>query len=433
MVHSEFMLFEIIKLYQNITGEDSIDYHKLEKAFYSLEEIASNFLGVSLSYAFDEELEKLEDKYSELFYVDHGQIGLADVDCELIRDEMILQLAGEDFTLDYCLEDVIQNICIYRDLEINVPIKEYEELFNMNATLMQNYLVLAFQEIQSGHVSKYSLALVKEFANTLYQAFIDLKHEDIPKIKVILAHYNDLYLLDEDSDVVNTNWYIALFSQNQNQIKTLTYNRISHWISEEDNEYATNSNEEDTEYDENTNEEEVDFSDFFEEEQIFVDECSLFLAYFTVLFNQYLLGLEKGKVKNRLIVKKYLLIGIQPDIENYYFMKGTIDTLFLPDIKKEWFNDFSFTGFYLTAVEKIQDLFVKDSECTSFKQSNMIICAIFIKTFLTLAVNLEAKQEIVDKLCYHDFYKNNDYLIATSLIDDVILAERGFGLHLDNH
>ena len=56
MVHSEFLFFQIIKLYKETTGEDKLQLDKLERAFYSLEEIISNYLGISLEYVFYEEL-----------------------------------------------------------------------------------------------------------------------------------------------------------------------------------------------------------------------------------------------------------------------------------------------------------------------------------------------------------------------------------------
>ena len=59
MIHSEVMLLEIMKLYVKTTKEESLELEKLKKAFYTLEELIGNRLGIQVDYVFDEELEKL--------------------------------------------------------------------------------------------------------------------------------------------------------------------------------------------------------------------------------------------------------------------------------------------------------------------------------------------------------------------------------------
>ena len=60
MIHSEVMLLEIMKLYVKTTKEESLELEKLKKAFYTLEELIGNRLGIQVDYVFDEELEKLK-------------------------------------------------------------------------------------------------------------------------------------------------------------------------------------------------------------------------------------------------------------------------------------------------------------------------------------------------------------------------------------
>ena len=420
MVHSEFLFFQIIKLYKETTGEDKLQLDKLERAFYSLEEIISNYLGISLEYVFYEELDNLLDKYDNLFIMDDDGISFIDIDPYIIEEEIMINLSDNDFKYDCRLADYVQNIIIYHDLEIPVPIKDYQDIFDLNASIIQNYLTIAYQEINTGNISKYSLAILKSLVLYFNEMYNDLKYDDIARIKVVLAHYNDLFLLDGDSDVINMDWYIVLFSKENNQKHALFYNKLFYLISREE--------EDNSSFYEDDNEEETNDNTALEVMYL-NNETDFFVYYFTIIFNQYLQMLDKSKAKDILILKKYLLIAINPDIEEYYLDKKTIDTLNLPVLKEGLICESSFMSMFLTAYELIDVFNHRDTMINDEVYADMFISAVFIKCFLNLCVNKNALNDIIKKIINSKFYKSNNYRIVSSLIDDIIFREKGLDLN----
>ncbi len=417
MVHSEFMFFEILDLYFKITGENKIEFDKLEKAFYTLQDIIESHLGISISYAFLEELEKLVCDYQDLFYYDEEKIGFADADPSLIRDEILFHLKDENLELDYNLYFYVQNMAIYRDLNIYIPLENYQDLFNTSCSILQNYLLLARQESILGSVFKPSFLLTKSFWEYFEELYCDLAEEDIIKIKVIITELNDLYFSDIDNDYVNQDWYIALFSKGGKEIHTLQYNRISQLISLEEENYC--------EY-----EEDIDDLVLVDEETPYLDdEVTFFLTYYLALLNQNIKIIEPSRIKEYLTLKKYLLICILPDIEDYYFEKETIDTFTLPHIEMELLSENSFLEFFLLILEIMDNFNVKDSYCNDEAQSLMIISALFIRSFLDLSIHEEKRKEIIDRLVTSDFYKNPSYMIASKYVDEFIFKDKGFSLN----
>ncbi len=414
MIHSEFLFFDLIKLYKNTTDEDSVNLKRLEEAFYTLESLISDGIGIYLDYVFEEELEKLESVHDDLFVIDEDCIGFIDVDIDFIENELLRSYTDEEVRLDAAIPEFVYNICIYHALGIDPPLNEYEELFNDNATVIQNYLMLAYQENQNGFISKYSFMMLKAFREYLEHQLNGLKVLDVAKVNAVAAHYNNLFLLDSDSDYVNANWYVVLFGKSENQMKSLYYDRIYHFVNEE---YG---------YDE---EEEEVTSEDIPREATYIDEVDFFVHYFTILFKDYLLLLDKGSVKDILTTKKYLLIAISPKLEEYYLETGSIDDLDFPPLKKEWLTDTSFNYFYLIAVEQLSSFLCKDADIQDEVQADMITSALFIKAFLNLCINEEMRKDIQDRIIYSAFYKNPDYSFATSLVDDIIFKEKGLELN----
>ena len=432
MIHSELMFYEIIKLYSSYTGEEQLDYEKLESAFYSLEELASNFFQISVEYVFEEELEKLEEQYGFLFNIDNEGVGFSIEDSELVRSEIYDHLNEEDTKFDVDLDIIIQNMSIYHDLGIPAPRQDYQEIFDCNATIIRNYAVLAEQESRTGKISLVSFFFLKSLVDYFMQSYGKLKYEDFPKLKVVFAYYNDLYLLDGDSDVINASWYVALFSENENQLKSLFYDRLFMLVNEEDQEYE---NEEDDEQyleympDQENGDDDFSLDDIDAPENNF-DEEDVFFQYYTHFLNQYLKGIDKGPVKDILTMKKYLLIAIHPNIENHFFINGSIDHLELPSINREDLRVDDFMFLYLTCEEVIGNFNYKDSQVNPNIYALMVISAIFIKCFLELCINEEALKNIINRISNSGFYQNSEYKLATSLVDDIIFKEKDLSLSI---
>ena len=423
MVHSEIMLLEIIKLYVHSTKESSLELETLESAFYTLEEIAGSNLGISIEYEFYHELEKLEDISEGLIVVDDEFIQITDDEyLDQLEDQVLLALDGEDLNLDGFISEYVYNICLYKDLKINPPLEEYQEILNTCLTISRDYQLLAYHEVQNGKKISSLTLFLKCLVAKYNELYSNLTFEDTFKIKVILAYLNDLYLLDSDSDFVNSAWYIILFSKNEMQQHFLSYERLSHSINEEDEEYEQDEEEES----------EFSFDDLPTEVTYLFDEISFFLRYYTVLFNEYLKQIEDGEVKTNLNIKKYLLIAIQPEMEEYYLENGTIDTLKLPELKQEWINDQSFTSLYLIATESVDSFNYMDATITNEIYADMIIRGLFIRSFLDLCGNNENLEDIKARICNSNFYKNPNYSVATNIVDDIIFRTKGMELSLHN-
>ena len=192
------------------------------------------------------------------------------------------------------------------------------------------------------------------------------------------------------------------------------------------NEIANLHDYEEYGYDE---EEEEVTSEDIPREATYIDEVDFFVHYFTILFKDYLLLLDKGSVKDILTTKKYLLIAISHKLEEYYLETGSIDDLDFPPLKREWLTDTSFNYFYLIAVEQLSSFLCKDADIQDEVQADMITSALFIKAFLNLCINEEMRKDIQDRIIYSAFYKNPDYSFATSLVDDIIFKEKGLELN----
>ena len=89
MVHSEVMLFELMRLYVHSTKEDSIDLVKLENAFYTFQELIGNQLGIYANYTFREELSKLEDLSEGIIKIDEDEITIFDENYLNLLDQQI--------------------------------------------------------------------------------------------------------------------------------------------------------------------------------------------------------------------------------------------------------------------------------------------------------------------------------------------------------
>ncbi len=419
MLKSGVMIYELIKLYYDCTGSLSIEYDKLEKAFYTLQELVCNNYDITSDLVFLEEIDNIEVEFGDIFMVDNGVLSysIENINCLKQKD-----LDEDDI---YNLDTLVQNINIYNDLDIPVPISDYKDLFDYNATIIKNYMILAEQEVNNGSYNMVSFIFLKEFINYFDKLYSGLGQEDLPRIKVIFSYYNNMFLLDDDSDFINADWYIVLFSKNKKQVNSLLYEKLFQLVNE-DMEYVDDDSLLDYMPDDYIYDDDIDF-EVRDNEELF-DEISFFLKYFTILFNKTIQRFSETGIKDILIKKKYLLVAIQPSVEEYFLANGTIDdfTINMPEQHK--FTDTSFMALYLTVWDTIDCFNYKDSEVNEERYADMIIGSVFIRSFLDLCVNEKAKDEIVNEIISYGFYKNQTCTIVTSLIDDIVFGEKGFNL-----
>lgn len=394
MIHSEIILLELIKLYYDTSSGDCLNLDNLEKAFYTIEELAGNFLDIILEYDFYQEFDKFEEICEDTFYLKDDQISFLDEEAlDLLEDVVLLSLEGEDLTYDGFISDIIHNICIYKDLNIKPCLQEYSTIFYNCLSIVQNYINLAYMESKKGTNSPVLISFMKRLVALYENDYAKLNAKDLDKINVILAYLNDMYLTDDPAIFANTSWYIILFSKDEKELSTLNYLRILNSIEEEE---TTLSN---------------------------YDEDTFFIRYYTIYLNNYLKEIENQDWKEELVLQKYLLISTQPSVEAYFFKEKSLDGLNLPSFPTEWLTTNTFSFFFDVVLKSIDELSCKDQSITNKKHSHMATCALFIRCFLNLSINEEEKKEIEEKILLSNFYHKDGYQIASNLVDEIIFRD----------
>ena len=429
MIHSEIMLLELIKLYYKTSDGEDLDLDNLEKAFYTLEELIGNQLNVILEYDFNQEFDKFEEMSENNFTIQDNRICFSDEEyLDLLEDLVLLALEDEDLTYDGFISNSLHNICIYRDLNIKPCYDKYTNLFSNCFTIMQNYLFLAYQEAKTGIINPILVSLVQSLVKQHEDYYAMLQDEDLIKIEVILSYFNEMYLVDDDCDFCNSDWYTILFSKHKKQLSSLNYQRIITSMEEDDISFSNYNKKDIPENDMEEDEQNSTLDNLIPDKTYLFNEIDFFIRYYIVYLNQYLHKLEENGWKKDLLQQKYLLIATNPSIEEYFLKAKTLDGLDFPKLEKKWFTDGTFTSLYLTVIDCIEEFNFKDAFITDRDCSHMVTCALFIRSFLDLSINEEQKEEVKKRILNSNFYKKEDYLMASSFIDDIIFREQDMHL-----
>ena len=425
MIHSEFLFYDIMRMNYLVTGYDYIELDKLEKAFYSLSNIARKRLNIKVQYSFEEELDKLQEKYGDLFSFDEDLLsfkGLDEIELDDIEDAICSNYDSKDLAYDAYLPTYIENVAIYRDLDFKVPLKEYNHIFQLSALIIDQYLKIAKDESLGININK-RISAISIMLEQFHLLSSELDINDIYKLKVLLAYFNEIYLKEEDYDFANIYWNIILFSKDQNQFQSLYYHRV-HLRANENIDIVDEEEEEEEEAEETEVEDEKTYLD---------DEIWFFIHYFTILLNRYLNHMDKCNAKDILTVKKYLLIAADPNLEEEFLNHYSIDSIILPTLKEEWIYDSIFISLYPMAFEKVENIFIPDCYMNDEVQADMIISSLFIRTFLDLTVDEKAKKDIRDRMIHSKAYHHPQYTIAASFIDQIIFNQEKLDLDQSKH
>ena len=415
MVHSEVLFLELIRLYQIFTDIDKVDMESLEQAFNSLIYLCSKHTDIPVEMDFWEELQRLEENYDDLFFVDEDGVGFKDYDALTMHNIIFEQIQDEATELDQEIDSIIQNFVIYQNLHIPIPFNDYEYLFQINSNIIFYHLVLANKESNNTCQLK-DAKLLKFFTELLDYHLLLLDEEDYIKVNSILTYYNQKYL--SDNMFHNENWHVAMFGNN---VAPLYYDRVFRSLNEEIvlEDYQDEENELDNL---------IEFDD-----TEYLDEQNYFISIYTFRLEEFLPAVTDKRVRELLNVRKHLLMTINSDMENDYAETGTIDISKMPKTDESLFTNDSFSSFYSIVLERIQDLNCLDRNITSEKYASMIMSAIFIRTFLDLSIDKEKEQEIARQITSRDFYKQTSYSTASFLIDNIIFYQNGLGLQRRNN
>lgn len=416
MVHSEIMFLELIQLYLEMSQDNTLELEKLERAFYTLEELLGNHLGISVEYVFDEELEKFDTLCEGIISLDeHTMYFDEDNSSELLEEIVTSSFCDDYYDFDSEVADIVHNIYVYHDLEIEPNLSDYQDILNASLTIYKDYQILADQTVFNGKTNSYMLLFIQSLVSQFESMYAELEYDDVAKLKVVLAYLNGLYLLDGDDDFLNSDWHIILFSNNERQIYSLSYKRLARFVENEDKEYD-NKNE--------LSSEEIPSFTFY------LDEIEFFLKNYLHTLHQYLKGVGNLEVKQILTTKEYMLIARDEETEKYFLEHGTLDGKSLTDITQNLITETSFNSLYLTVIDAMDAFKKKDGDIHSNEEASMIVSALFIRAFLDLCINQEMIKDVYTRISDPNYYSNSDYQIATSFIDEIIFKEKGYSLNI---
>lgn len=409
MFHSICMIFELLYLKKIITEDSTVSLSVLEEAFYNLQDILNAKTDAQECLVFDEAIDDLLENYGYLFNLDDDEISFnEEFDPDNIYDE-ICEILGDEKT--YIDEEYIQNIIIYHTLKLPIPLEETQPYFSLNQNLVHLFYLLSYQEANNENTS-IILKTIIHIENKLKEKIKNADDETLIKLKMCFAHYNNIYLSDAETPNINTPWHMLLLDKEDTYNKSLLYEKLEALCAENDEMFSLDSIEDS-----------MELEDIPEESCYIADEIVLFFNYYIIYLNNYLKECSR-KIKKELIEKKYLLlsIGYLQDTEEYFLEHGTIDTLPLPPIKKEWLTTEHFNFLVSNFEEILENIRQKDKNIvsTSFIITNVLL----LKCYLDLSVNETIKKELIAELTNDDYYKKEDYQIYTYYIDDIVFNQK---------
>ncbi len=411
MIHSEIIFLEIIKLYYDTSKKNELDLERLEKAFYACQSLVNRSFSISLEYDFDTEFNKLEELCEDgILYDDNDDLILNEDILEILEDEILEFLSDKmDNTLDNFLQNIIHNYNIYQAFNIIPSYKDYECLFNMCASIVEDYKLMGLYEAKINKINPFLIKLIRIFKEHYIDIYQNYSHTDIFKLQAIIASLNEAYLLDDEIDFINSDWYVVLFGKNKLQKNMLYYSRILRSLEEEEEDYFY--------------QEEDDILSDIDDEPYLDDEIDFFMSYYVMNLHKYIKKMPNNLFKDNLNVKKYLLLATIPHLEDYFLEVGSLDDFNFDNFNKEIITESSFSSLYLLAIESATHLFYKDNMISPDRMEEMMIRALFIRTFFDLCINKESLENIKNCIIHNQFYKNTQYKYANKLVEEIIFDE----------
>ena len=429
--HSVYMIFELLFLKYQIAEDSSVKINDLRNAFYELEFNVNDINGTKQRLDFDSELERILEDFSCIFEICDDEISFKDEDPNALYEAIPEFLEEEPTAIDRCMTDFIASDNIYFALKLEPPLHETQSIFETNKTIIFLYELIAKLE-SVGKDSTPARKIISFHKSCLKEYFGSIDDTTYLKIKICLAHYNYKFLTNEAKPNINSNWYLALLSNNKHRKHVISYDKIFYYIDK----YRQNGNEEETDEIESKDLVTTSFNREIGDEQTpdeylaetcyIADEVEYFLANYILYLNSYINQVDNSEVKIGLLQKKYLLLSLNDldDTEDYYLSEGTLDTLPLPPYIKEWFNPDSFDFLIGNFEEILANIRITDSNMTPLIESNIIINLLLLKCFLDLSINDIVKNELIAEISNPEFYHNSSFSILTNYIDSIIFSKR---------
>jgi len=408
-VHSDIIIFEILKIYFEYTNEIEIDIKILEKAFYILVEIINEKNNLDLKLDFKLELEKFLDKFEDYIAENKNSLSLT---CELKElFNVVIDSHDRLSPIDYDCQSYVYDKRLYNILDIKLPYQEVEEFFKLNREIIRAYLKLGENEFHS-YFDGLAIERLRNIIEELYEKLNEADNSTLIKIKMCYNNFNDALLPNIDEKHINSTWHTILFSYSAKQLYSLSYDRLEYLVEMIDEE----ADEESEEILNNL------FNEEPNEENIKLDETSYFLTILLIELNNYIKSHPKSITKEALTIKKYLLISIPEliHIERFYLKNDTIDNYPEPHIPED-LNIESFENLKNKVIECTVYLAKKDNELTKpHILAKAITSALFIKVFIDVSINPHSINDIIDLIENSVFYKQPGFEAITNIIDEII-------------
>jgi len=423
--HSVYLIFNLLYLKYQIEDTSSIKIDDLRNAFYEYQYNINSANNLHQELDFDSELENILEDFSCIFEIYDDEISFVEEDPDDLF-EVIPELLEEDPTsVDIYMEDFIANENVYYALKLKPPFKEMQTIFETNQAIIALYKLITKQELENKDTSAVR-KLIMFHKNNLKEFFLNADNKTHMKIRLCLAHYNDKFLKDETKPNINTNWYIALLSNDENQKVSLIYDKIFAYLDEE---YEPERVESKDLINELNSEEETEEQlpiNFLKDACYIADETVYFFSNFILYLNNYIKKLENSKIKKLLLEKKYLLLStnILEDTEDYYLENGTLNDLPLPSYVREWFNEKSFDFLIGNFEEILDNIKIPNEKINTYNNAQIIINLLLLKCYLDLSINEVIKQELLAEITNPNYYKNPNYSTLTELIDSIVFQNR---------
>lgn len=395
MIHSEAMFFEIMYLYALFTDYVELELDILKEAFYELQDIITDNIK-TINYNFEVELDNLVTRYSSVFELtDDTLIIQSDIDQVYVLLDQ--QLEGGFTEYDDHLTYLVQNINIYHILDIKDPSAQYKPLWQLNKTILAYHFLLSQKENKGEKINSKDRGILMIYENQFRDMISNISGKDDLFIRAALEFQNENHTLNPD-------WYIALFEDYPLQNKSFNHSLVAYYLEP----YSILIKAEEKELPDNC--------------YACYTDRDYFLSYFIIVLDRLLPKLySNGEINKILNVRKHLLIAITPPLEKAYLecgsLNGTLEPLAMGKNTKH-----AFLSFYPAVLERIQTLNSPDIMLDVNKISNMILSAIFIRTFLDTCMHEDVLQDVYHRIKDAKWFNNPNYYYATLFTQTIILS-----------
>lgn len=395
MVHSEAMFFEIMCLYAIFTDYVELELDLLKDAFYELQDLINDNIK-TIDYDFEEELDNLVTKYGSVFKLTEDTLIIqSDIDeAYVLLDQKI---DGGFTEYDDYISMLVQNIKIYHSLDIQDPTNQYIPFWQLNSFIVANHFLLAQKENMGAKIEKKDLCLLSVCERQFQDMISEISGKDDMLIRASLEFQNEKYSLDPD-------WYVALFAREPLKSKALNHSLVFYHLDPcFEKIKMDNSNLDDNYY------------------TCYTDRDYFLIYFITVLENLLPKLYSNGEINKILNTRKHLLIAITPPLEKEFIEHGEIKGILKP-LDKSDNSKQAFLIFYPVVLERINKLNCPDIRLDANKISDMILSAIFIRTFLDTCLNEDALQDVYYQVKKASFLNNPNYYYATLFTELIILS-----------